>query len=87
MTIGNMANYASMNLPEESVISEYVVISNEEVNQLGICANEEVESVSDVKAMTIMLRDEVIHFSRYFYTITLQLYKNILNNTSMWYIK
>ena len=59
LTIGSAANHASMNWSEESVISEYVVISNEEVNQLVVCASAEFESVSDVEAMKIMLQDEV----------------------------
>ena len=54
-----VANLAKMNGSEESVISEYVVISNEEVSQLVVCSSAEFESVSDVEVMKIMLQDEV----------------------------
>ena len=47
-----------MNFTEDSVISEYVVISNEEISKL-VCSSAEFESVSDVEAMKIMLQDEM----------------------------
>jgi len=51
-------NGINMNITEDPVISEYVVISNEEISQL-VCSCAEFESVSDVEAMKIMLQDEM----------------------------
>lgn len=44
---------------DELLISEYVVISDEEVNKLIGCSNAELEKVTDFEAMKAMFQDEV----------------------------
>ena len=56
---GSESSDDNMITSEDFVISEYVVITNEEVNQLICCSNSEFESVSDFEAMRIMLQDEM----------------------------